>query len=132
MIIGVITAMVIFARRVAHLTEVIDVAHPDEDTRVYAVRGELFFASSNDLIYQSTTPATRRTLSSICPSLMSGTRRPSRHWTPSPPSTRPEARMSRSWGSTTHRPSATCACPVAWVTVTESMEAKREESGSDV
>ncbi len=51
-IIGVITAMVIFARRVAHLTEVIDVAHPDEDTRVYAVRGELFFASSNDLIYQ--------------------------------------------------------------------------------
>ncbi|MDT9659624.1 SulP family inorganic anion transporter [Rhodococcus qingshengii] len=51
-IVGVITAMVIFARRVAHLTEVIDVAHPDEDTRVYAVRGELFFASSNDLIYQ--------------------------------------------------------------------------------
>ena len=51
-IVGVITAMVIFARRVAHLTEVIDVAHPDADTRVYAVRGELFFASSNDLIYQ--------------------------------------------------------------------------------
>jgi SulP family sulfate permease len=43
---------VLFARRVAHLTEVVDVAHPDEDTRVYAVKGELFFASSNDLIYQ--------------------------------------------------------------------------------
>ncbi|GHP17582.1 sodium-independent anion transporter [Rhodococcus sp. NKCM2511] len=51
-IVGVVTAMVLFARRVAHLTEVVDVAHPDEDTRVYAVRGELFFASSNDLIYQ--------------------------------------------------------------------------------
>lgn len=49
---GVLTAMVLFARRVAHLTEVVDIAHPDDDTRVYAVRGELFFASSNDLIYQ--------------------------------------------------------------------------------
>jgi len=51
-VVGVITAMVLFARRVAHLTEVVDVAHPDDDTRVYAVKGELFFASSNDLIYQ--------------------------------------------------------------------------------
>ncbi len=51
-IVGVITAMVLFARRVAHVTEVVEIAHPDEDTRVYAVRGELFFASSNDLIYQ--------------------------------------------------------------------------------
>ncbi|MDJ0361975.1 SulP family inorganic anion transporter [Rhodococcus sp. H29-C3] len=50
--VGVVTAMVLFARRVAHLTEVVDVAHPDPDTRVYAVHGELFFASSNDLIYQ--------------------------------------------------------------------------------
>ncbi|MET4050211.1 MULTISPECIES: SulP family inorganic anion transporter [unclassified Rhodococcus (in: high G+C Gram-positive bacteria)] len=50
--VGVVTAMVLFARRVAHLTEVVDVAHPDPDTRVYSVLGELFFASSNDLIYQ--------------------------------------------------------------------------------
>ena len=50
--VGVISAMVLFARRVAHLTEVVDVAHPDEDTRVYAVRGELFFASSNDLVHR--------------------------------------------------------------------------------
>ena len=49
---GVIVAMVFFARRVAHFTEVVDVAHPDENTRVYAVRGVLFFASSNDLVYQ--------------------------------------------------------------------------------
>jgi SulP family sulfate permease len=51
-ILGVIVAMVFFARRVAHFTEVVDVAHPDERTRVYAVRGVLFFASSNDLVYQ--------------------------------------------------------------------------------
>ena len=49
---GVLVASVMFARRVAHFTEVIDVAHPDEDTRVYKVVGELFFASSNDLVYQ--------------------------------------------------------------------------------
>ncbi len=49
---GVLAAMVLFARRVSHFTQVVDVAHPDEDTRVYAVIGELFFASSNDLYYQ--------------------------------------------------------------------------------
>jgi SulP family sulfate permease len=51
-ILGVIVAMLFFARRVAHFTEVVDVAHPDEDTCVYAVRGVLFFASSNDLYTQ--------------------------------------------------------------------------------
>ena len=51
-VVGVVVAMVLFARRVAHFTEVVDVAHPDEDTRVYAVVGELFFASSNDLVTQ--------------------------------------------------------------------------------
>jgi SulP family sulfate permease len=49
---GVLTAMVIFARRVAHMVEVTSVIDPDETTRFYAVRGELFFASSNDLVYQ--------------------------------------------------------------------------------
>jgi SulP family sulfate permease len=51
-IVGVVVATLFFARRVAHFTEVVDVAHPDEDTRVYAVRGALFFASSNDLVGQ--------------------------------------------------------------------------------
>jgi SulP family sulfate permease len=51
-IVGVIISMIFFARRVAHFTEVVDVAHPDDDTCVYAVRGVLFFASSNDLVYQ--------------------------------------------------------------------------------
>jgi SulP family sulfate permease len=51
-VVGTIVAMIMFARRVAHFTQVVDVAHPDQDTRVYAVVGELFFASSNDLVYQ--------------------------------------------------------------------------------
>ncbi|WP_245922591.1 SulP family inorganic anion transporter [Nocardia nova] len=54
---GVLTAMVAFAQRVAHFTEVdtvpeSDTDHDYHDTRVYKVRGELFFASSNDLVYQ--------------------------------------------------------------------------------
>ncbi|NKY59786.1 SulP family inorganic anion transporter [Nocardia flavorosea] len=55
---GVLTAMVAFAHRVAHFTQVDKVraadigADGDTGTRVYRVRGELFFASSNDLIYQ--------------------------------------------------------------------------------
>lgn len=51
-VVGVLVASVMFARRVARFTQVIDVEHPDEDTRVYKVVGELFFASSNDLVYQ--------------------------------------------------------------------------------
>ena len=51
-VLGTVVAMVLFVRRVAHFTSVVDVAHPDEDTRVYAVLGELFFASSNDLVTQ--------------------------------------------------------------------------------
>ena len=51
-ILGVIVAMVFFAWRVAHFTEVVVVGHPDDDTCVYAVRGVLFFASSNDLYTQ--------------------------------------------------------------------------------
>ncbi|MDQ2757596.1 MAG: SulP family inorganic anion transporter [Actinomycetota bacterium] len=51
-VVGTVMAMVLFARRVAHLTRVVDVAHPDPDTRVYAVEGALFFASSNDLVTQ--------------------------------------------------------------------------------
>jgi SulP family sulfate permease len=50
--VGVLVAMVLFARRVAHLTEVSDVAEIDADTHVYAVTGALFFATSNDLYSQ--------------------------------------------------------------------------------
>ena len=57
-ILGVLTAFVVFARRVAHFTTVDRVATLDTtedgevDTATYRVRGELFFASSNDLVYQ--------------------------------------------------------------------------------
>ncbi|MEU9396978.1 SulP family inorganic anion transporter [Streptomyces sp. NPDC048324] len=51
-VVGTITAMVIFARRVAHLAHVTAVTDPDNTTVVYSVTGELFFASSNDLVGQ--------------------------------------------------------------------------------
>ena len=51
-VVGTITAMVIFAKRVAHLAEVTAVTDPDHATAVYRVTGELFFASSNDLVGQ--------------------------------------------------------------------------------
>lgn len=51
-VVGSITAMVIFARRVAHLAHVTSVLDPDGGQVVYCVTGELFFASSNDLVEQ--------------------------------------------------------------------------------
>lgn len=54
-VLGVIVAMVLFARRVAHLATVTRrvVASPDgSSTAFYTVDGELFFASSNDLTTQ--------------------------------------------------------------------------------
>ncbi|MGY1434198.1 SulP family inorganic anion transporter [Streptomyces reniochalinae] len=51
-VVGSVTAMVIFAKRVAHLAEVSGVVDPEGEQVVYAVTGELFFASSNDLIHQ--------------------------------------------------------------------------------
>ncbi|GAA2726045.1 SulP family inorganic anion transporter [Actinocorallia aurantiaca] len=51
-VVGSITAMVIFARRVAHLVDVTSVTDPDGGRVVYAVTGALFFASSNDLVYR--------------------------------------------------------------------------------
>jgi SulP family sulfate permease len=49
-VVGSLTAMVVFARRVAHLADVTAVVDPDGTTVVYSVTGELFFASSNDLV----------------------------------------------------------------------------------
>jgi len=50
--VGVIVAMALFARRVAHLVEVTAVLDPDDTTKIYRVSGQLFFASSNDLVFQ--------------------------------------------------------------------------------
>jgi SulP family sulfate permease len=51
-VVGVLAASVLFARRVAHLTRVVEVPSEEPGTKVYAVEGELFFASSNDLVTQ--------------------------------------------------------------------------------
>lgn len=54
-IIGVIAAMVVFARRVSHFANVsrsIETLPTGEQHALYTVEGELFFASSNDLTTQ--------------------------------------------------------------------------------
>jgi SulP family sulfate permease len=48
---GVLLSAIFFARRVAHLVEVTDVVDPDGDVRIYHVTGELFFASTNELMH---------------------------------------------------------------------------------
>jgi SulP family sulfate permease len=48
---GVLLAAIFFARRVAHLADVTSVLDPDGTERVYAVTGELFFASTNELVH---------------------------------------------------------------------------------
>jgi SulP family sulfate permease len=50
--VGVLVAMVLFARRVAHVVDVTGVLDPDGTTMVYRVSGQLFFASSNDLVFR--------------------------------------------------------------------------------
>ncbi|MGO3716708.1 MAG: SulP family inorganic anion transporter, partial [Glutamicibacter arilaitensis] len=47
---GILSAMVLFANRVAHLVTVERI--PEGETMIYKVNGELFFASSNDLYTQ--------------------------------------------------------------------------------
>ncbi|MFE9837792.1 SulP family inorganic anion transporter [Streptomyces sp. NPDC005551] len=49
-VVGSVTAVVIFAKRVAHHATVTSVTGPDGGQVVYSVTGELFFASSNDLV----------------------------------------------------------------------------------
>lgn len=51
-ILGVIAAMIMFARRVAHFVSVTRILSDNGDTAHYAVDGELFFASSNELTTQ--------------------------------------------------------------------------------
>ncbi len=48
---GVLLAAIFFTRRVARLVEVTSVVGPDGVERLYAVTGELFFASTNELIH---------------------------------------------------------------------------------
>ncbi len=48
---GVLLSAVFFARHVAHIVKVTSVVDPDNIERLYAVTGELFFASTNNLVY---------------------------------------------------------------------------------
>jgi len=47
---GVVLSAIFFARHVAHIVKVTSVVDPDNVERLYAVSGELFFASTNDLV----------------------------------------------------------------------------------
>ncbi|MCY9785315.1 SulP family inorganic anion transporter [Nocardiopsis sp. EMB25] len=49
-IIGVIVSMVLFAQKAATQADVTSVLDPEGGTRVYTVHGELFFASTNQLV----------------------------------------------------------------------------------
>ncbi len=51
-IVGVLAAMVLFARRVAHLVSVTAQVAADGSVKTYQVHGQLFFASSNDIVHQ--------------------------------------------------------------------------------
>jgi SulP family sulfate permease len=48
---GVLLSAVFFVRHVAHVVRVTSVVDPDNVERLYAVSGELFFASTNDLVH---------------------------------------------------------------------------------
>ncbi|MBL7495969.1 SulP family inorganic anion transporter [Frankia sp. CNm7] len=49
-LVGVILSALLFTRKAARLANVTSVLDPDGGVRIYAVRGPLFFASTNDLV----------------------------------------------------------------------------------
>lgn len=49
---GVLLSAIFFVRHVSHLVNVTNVVDPDNHERLYAVTGQLFFASTNDLVHQ--------------------------------------------------------------------------------
>ncbi len=48
---GVLLSAVVFVRKVSHVVSVTSVVDPDNNERLYAVSGQLFFASTNDLVH---------------------------------------------------------------------------------
>jgi sulfate permease, SulP family len=50
-VVGVVLSAVFFARHVSGVVKVTSVVDPDNVERLYAVSGELFFASTNDLVH---------------------------------------------------------------------------------
>ncbi len=51
-LVGVVLSAVAFARHVSEIVKVTSVLDPTADSRLYVVSGELFFASTNDLVNQ--------------------------------------------------------------------------------
>ncbi len=49
--VGVLLSAIFFVRHVTHVVKVSSVVDPDNTERLYSVTGELFFASSNDLVH---------------------------------------------------------------------------------
>ncbi len=49
--VGVVLSAVFFVRHVSHVVRVTSVVDPDNVERLFAVSGELFFASTNDLVH---------------------------------------------------------------------------------
>ncbi|MDE0804765.1 MAG: SulP family inorganic anion transporter [Acidimicrobiales bacterium] len=49
---GVLLSAVFFVRHVSHVVSVTSVLDPENTERLYAVTGQLFFASTNDLVHQ--------------------------------------------------------------------------------
>lgn len=49
--VGVLLSAVFFVRHVSHVVRVTSVVDPDNTERLFAVSGELFFASTNDLVH---------------------------------------------------------------------------------
>ncbi|NND75633.1 MAG: SulP family inorganic anion transporter [Ilumatobacter sp.] len=48
---GVLMSAMFFVRKVSHVVSVTSVVDPDNHERLYAVSGQLFFASTNDLVH---------------------------------------------------------------------------------
>jgi SulP family sulfate permease len=48
---GVLMSAIFFVRKVSHVVSVTSVLDPDNHERLYAVTGQLFFASTNDLVH---------------------------------------------------------------------------------
>ena len=48
---GVLLSALFFVRKVSHVVSVTSVVDPDNHERLYAVSGQLFFASTNDLVH---------------------------------------------------------------------------------
>ena len=48
---GILLSAVFFVRHVSHVVRVTSVVDPDNHERLYSVSGELFFASTNDLVH---------------------------------------------------------------------------------